>query len=112
MPITLKYFSMRRYFAAIGEKDKVGNGWPLAFCSGNSMSDFKDWSIETVGLKGDEVPGVCNDSKTFSELVAGLLNAYFNELETKDLTEEKLIRMGKPLVELRIPHLLNPELPF
>jgi hypothetical protein len=103
---------MNRYFIAIADDQYKGQGWPLAFCSGNSCSDFKDWSIETEGLKADEVPDVCNDAKTFSQLVAGLLNAYYNKIETKDLTVEKIIRMGKPQKDLGIPHPSNPELPF
>lgn len=103
---------MRRYFAAIGDKKKQGTGWPLAFVSGNSISDFKDWSIECLGFKADETLDSWNDAKPFAELVAGLLNAYYNGLETKDMDEAKLIRLGKPLQELNIPHPANPELPF
>lgn len=103
---------MRRYFAAIAEKKHIGQGWPLAFVSGNSISDYKEWSIETLYLKSDEVPEVCNDSKSFSQLVSGLLNAYFNNVNVVDLTEAEIIRMGKPLQELGIPHPSNPELPF
>jgi hypothetical protein len=101
-----------RYFAAIGEKAKVGQGWPLAFCSGNSVTDHKDWSIETVGLKCDEVPEACNDAMTFSQLVAGLLNCFYNGIETANKSEAEVIRMGKPLADLRIPHPSNPGLPF
>jgi hypothetical protein len=103
---------MRRYFAAIGDKNKIGTGWPLAFCSGNSISDNKDWSIEVLGFHADELRDSWNDAKPFSELVAGLLNAYYNNMETKDMTEEQLIRLGKPLAELKIPHPDNPTLPF
>lgn len=103
---------MKRYFAAIGDKKQVGNGWPLAFCSGKSLSDLKDWSIEALGFHADEMPESWMDSKEFSELVAGLLNAYYNKMETKGLTEMKLIRMGKALQELNIPHPDNTELPF
>lgn len=103
---------MRRYFAAIADKKHIGQGWPLAFCSGNSITDYKDWSIETLYLKSDEVPEVCNDAATFSQLVAGLLNCYYDKIETKHLEENQLVRMGKPLQELGIPHPANPELPF
>lgn len=103
---------MRRYFAAIADKKHIGQGWPLAFCSGNSQTDYKDWSIETVGLKGDEVPDECNDAATFSQLVAGLLNCFYNGIDTKDLQPAQVIRMGKPLAELNIPNPSNPELPF
>lgn len=102
----------KRYFAAIGDKTKGGTGWPLAFCSGNSISDFKDWSIECLGFKADELQDCWNDAKDFAQLVAGLLNAYYNDMETRIMDEKQLIRLGKPLVELNIPHPSNPELPF
>lgn len=102
----------KRYFTAIGDKKRLGQDWPLAFCSGNSISDFKDWSIETVCLKADEIPDLCNDAKTFSQLVAGLLNAYYSGIDATKLNEEQLLRSGTDLVELGIPHPLNPELPF
>lgn len=103
---------MRRYFAAIADKKHIGQGWPLAFCSGNSISDYKDWYIETLYLKADQVPEVCNDSASFAQLVAGLLNCYYNEIETKGMDEKAVVRFGKPLAELNIPHPANPELPF
>lgn len=103
---------MRRYFASIGDKKRQGIGWPLAFCSGNSVSDFKDWSIECLGFKADEVPLEWADSKDFAALVAGLLNAYYNNIDTRVMDEKTVIRLGKPLAELNIPHPLNPELPF
>lgn len=103
---------MRRYFAAIADNKHKGQGWPLAFVTGNSYTDFKDWSIETLYLKADEVPEECNDAATFAQLVAGLLNCYYNNIETKDKAEEQIIRMGKPLIDLGIPHPDNTELPF
>ena len=96
----------------IADKKKMGTGWPMAFVSGNSQTDNKDWSIEILNHHADEVPIECADAATFSQLVAGLLNYYYNDLETKDVPVEKIIRMGKPLAELKIPHPDNPELPF
>lgn len=103
---------MKRHFAAIADKKHIGTGWPLAFVSGYSNLDWKDWSIEILGYHADEVPEECNDAATFAQLVAGLLNCYYNDLETKGKSVKELIRMGKPLIELGIPHPSNPELPF
>lgn len=101
-----------RYFSAIGDQKHVGTGWPVAFSSGNSISDFKDWSIEALGFHADEMRETWNDAKDFAQLVAGLLNAYYNNMDTREMDEKKLIRLGKPLAELNIPHPANPELPF
>ena len=103
---------MNRYFIAIGDDEHKGQGWPMAFVSGNSQTDNKDWSIETVGLKGDEVPGECCDSMTFSQLVAGLLNCFYNNIETKNKSAKTIIRMGKPEVKPRIKKINGPEIPF
>lgn len=84
----------------------------MAFVSGNSQTDNKDWSIEILHHHADEVPVECADAATFSQLVAGLLNYYYNDIETRGKTVKELIRMGKPLVELNIPHPDNPTLPF
>jgi len=102
----------RRYFAAIGDKQHQGTGWPVAFISGASSNDRKDWSLECLGFHADEMREAWMDAKEFSELVAGLLNAYYNGQETGNLDEKTLIRMGKPLQELNIPHTANPEIPF
>ncbi len=47
--------------------------------SGNSAIDNQDWVVTTNLLKCDEVPDECTDAKSFSELVAKLLNEYYNK---------------------------------
>jgi len=69
-PVAQVYFK-----ATTHEKD---DGWMMMYCSGKSSSDNKDWCVTTNNLKADEVPELCNDAKSFSELVAKLLNQYYN----------------------------------
>ncbi|HEU4903189.1 MAG TPA: hypothetical protein VFT06_10360 [Flavisolibacter sp.] len=103
---------MRRHFAAIGDKKHFGTGWPICWNTGNDVQDNQDYSIEILGHKADEIPSVLATAKPTAELIAGLLNAYFNGIDVSKLDEKKVCRMGKPLVELNIPHPANPELPF
>jgi hypothetical protein len=107
-----KLSNMKRQFAAIGDKNKIGTGWPLAFVSGKSCKDDKDWSIEILYHHSDEVPNELNDAKDFSELIAGLLNCYYNEIETYPKTVKQLMEMGRSIEELNIPHPNNTEIPF
>lgn len=100
---------MRKYFKGIKSED--ADGWLLADC-GNSGIDNHDYTIDTNSLHADEVPESCNDAKTFASLVAGLLNCYFNNIETKELSENYLIEMGTVIEEEKIPHPSNPNLPF
>lgn len=100
---------MRKYFKGINSKD--ADGWMLADC-GNSGIDGNDYTIDTNSLHADEVPSVCNDAKTFSRLVAGLLNCYFNRIETKGIPEFNMMNNGTVLKEESIPHPSNPKLPF
>jgi len=102
----------RRIFAAIGEKSKIGTGWPMAIVTGNSVHDNKDWSVEILGCHCDEVPGTLSDSASTAQLIAGLLNAYYNGVDVSQKDDAEVIRMGKPLAELKIPHPANTELPF
>lgn len=101
---------MRKYFKGVNEK--AADGWLLGFTSGNSGIDNEDWIVDTNSLHADQVPGACNDAKTFSQLVAGLLNAFYNRIETKPLSEEQLIEMGTVVEEEKIPSSENPLLPF
>ena len=101
---------MRKYFKGINTK--AADGWMLGFVSGNSAIDGQDWIIDTNSLHADEVPQECTDAKTFSQLVAGLLNAYYNDIETKDLDEITLMNMGTVEEEEEIPGPENPKLPF
>lgn len=101
---------MIKYFKGIN--DKAADGWLLGFTSGNSGIDNQDWIIDTNGLHADEVPGACTDAKTFSLLVAGLLNAFYNRVETLPLSEKDLIAMGTVEPENEVPSKKNPTLPF
>jgi len=100
---------MRKYFKGINSKE--ADGWLLADC-GNSGIDGLDYTIDTNSLHADEVPDACNDAKTFSQLVAGLLNCYYTKTETKGLSEKHLIEMGTVVEEETIPHPSNPKIPF
>ena len=53
------------------------NGFMMCSC-GTSISDNQNYVVTTYYLKADEVPDLCNDAKTFAELVAKLLNNYYN----------------------------------
>src|SRR6478672_6175867 len=101
----------RRYFRGI-TTEKAGNGWPLGFTTGYSMVDNKNWAISTINLKSDEVPDPCNDAASFARFMAGMLNCYFNGVETKDLSIDELTRLGTSEEELDIPSPENPVIPF
>lgn len=65
------------FFKAVTSKED--DGWMMCDC-GNSGIDNKDHYVVTTNqLKAYEVPDKCEDSKTFSELVAKLLNQYYNK---------------------------------
>lgn len=101
---------MRKYFKGINSKD--ADGWFLA-STGNSGIDNQDYCIDTNSLHADEVPSACNDAKTFAQLVAGLLNVFYNGGEISKLSEEQLIILGTVDKETEsIPHPSNPKLPF
>lgn len=100
---------MRKYFK--GVKDQDADGWLLA-TSGCSNIDNNDWIIDTNSLHADQVPSECNDAMLFSKFVAGLLNAYYNDIETKELKPEQIMEMGTYVEEEKIPHPDNPTLPF
>jgi hypothetical protein len=63
------------YFKAVTTKED--NGFMMCSC-GTSISDNQNYVVTTHYLKSDEVPDLCNDAKTFAELVAKLLNNYYN----------------------------------
>ena len=64
------------YFkAAITKQD---DGWMMCSC-GMSGIDNNDYVVTTEHLHADEVPDLCTDAKTFAELVAKLLNEYYNK---------------------------------
>jgi len=63
------------YFKAATTKED--NGFMMCSC-GTSISDNANYVVTTNYLKADEVPDLCNDAKTFAELVAKLLNNHYN----------------------------------
>jgi hypothetical protein len=101
---------MRKFFKGISEK--ASDGWMLAVVTGNSNVDGKDWIIDTNSLHADQVPESCTDAALFAKLVAGLLNCFYNNIETKPLSAEQIIELGTVVEEEKIPHPSNPELPF
>lgn len=101
--------SIRRLF--IGTTSKNDNGWMMNSC-GCSTLDNEDYVITTNYLKADEVPEDCMDAKTFSQLCAGLLNAFYNEIDVSKLQPEEVILMGLTPEEKNIPHPSNTEIPF
>lgn len=100
---------MRKYFKGVNSKD--ADGWFMASC-GNSGIDNQDYCIDTNSLHADQVPGACNDAKTFSQFASGLLNLYYNGGNALDYDEDAIIQMGIVEQEENIPHPSNPNLPF
>jgi len=72
---------------------EAGQGWTQA--SYGCSNDGNSYYVETYSLKGDEVPDVMNDAKTASQFVAGLLNAYFNNLNVVGMSAETICKMGE-----------------
>lgn len=64
------------YFKSVASNED--DGWLQMSC-GKSAIDNKQYVVTTHQLKSDEVPDECNDAKTFTELVARLLNEYYNK---------------------------------
>ncbi len=54
------------------------DGFMQCIC-GLSAIDNNKYVVTTHYLKADEIPEECQDAKTFSELVAKLLNEYYNK---------------------------------
>lgn len=102
---------MRLLFKSM--ETKKADGWMLGFY-GNSCSDGKDYCLDTHCLHADEVPDALTDSKTTSQMIAGLLNAYYKKIEVTKLTEEEVCRMGIYIPDEDVP-VFNPNqivLPF
>lgn len=57
---------------------KNDNGWMQMAC-GKSSIDNLNYVVTTNNLHADEVFDECIDAKSFSELVAKLLNEYYNK---------------------------------
>ena len=93
--------------------EKAMNDWPLGFY-GSSISDNNDYAICTHYLKADEVPEILQDSKTTSQFIAGLLNAYFKNINVTEMEEADVCRMGiyVPDEDVAAPNPNQSELPF
>lgn len=101
---------MRLLFKSVIAKD--ADGWPMGFY-GNSCIDNQDYALDTHYLKSDEVPEAMCDAKTSSELIAGLLNAFYKEVDVSQMSEDEVMRMGVYVEERDVP--FNPnqtEIPF
>ena len=72
---------------------KKDDGWMQ--CSfGCSGIDGNDYVLTTHYLKADEVPNEMNDAKTASEMIAGLLNAYYASVDVSLMEPEAIRKMG------------------
>jgi hypothetical protein len=100
---------MRKYFKSANQKED--DGWMMAD-AGNSAQDGQDYVITTNALHADQVPPACGDARSFTQLVAGLLNCFYGGVETKSLSEEQVMQMGVVEKTESIPHPANPTLPF
>lgn len=69
------------------------DGWPMGFY-GCSNIDNQDYALDTHYLKSDEVPAAMCDAKTCSELIAGLLNAYYTKKDVTQMSEHEVQRLG------------------
>lgn len=89
------------------------DGWPMGFY-GNSQIDNEDYCLDTHHLHADEVPLPMHDAKLCSELIAGLLNAYYKEIDVSKMSEEEVMRMGRYIEEEDVPKINEnqKELPF
>lgn len=65
------------YFKAVTSKND--DGWMMCDCGNSGIDNNDHYVVTTEHLKADEVPDLCNDSKTFAELVAKLLNEYYSK---------------------------------
>jgi len=82
---------MSKLFKSVTNKND--DGWMQ--CSfGCSGKDSKDYVLTTNHLKSEEVPDEMNDAKTASEMVAGLLNAYYTGLDVTKLLPDQICKMG------------------
>lgn len=54
-------------------------GFMMADCGKANDDEGAYWVITTTGLKADEIPEECTNASTFAQLVAKLLNEYYNK---------------------------------
>lgn len=72
---------------------KTDDGFQQALF-GNAY-DGHVYVLTTNRLKADEVPDIMSDAATASQFVAGLLNAYFNDLDVHGIDPGLICDMGK-----------------
>lgn len=82
---------MSKLFKSVTNKED--DGW-LQASFGNSSIDNQDYVLTTHCLHGDMVPDAMTDAKTASELVAGLLNAFYNSVDVSGMDEAMVREMG------------------
>lgn len=102
---------MRLLFKA--STGKKADGWMPMLC-GNSGIDGEDYWVDTHYLHADEVPPAIQDAKTTAQLISGLLNAFYKEIDVSKKSEDEVIRMGTYIEEQDVMP-ANPnqkELPF
>lgn len=105
--INYKNMSIRYFLDTTSKKD---NGFMMADCG--TSNDGENYIITTNGLHSDEVPDEISEPRTCSQLIAGLLNAFYNDLNVSLMEPSEVIELGLPLEEKNIPHSDNPTLPF
>ena len=96
----------KRYF--VGVESKNDKGVMMCGCSFNG----KDYVVTSNSLHADQIPEECADAQTFSELAAGLLNAFYNGVDVSNMEAADVMRMGKKEVDADIPSPQNTEIPF
>ncbi len=64
------------YFVSADTKND--NGFMQMSC-GKSSIDNLNYVVTTNNIHADEIPEECCDAKTFAELVAKLINEYYNK---------------------------------
>lgn len=98
----------KRYF--LGTPSKNDNGFMMADCG--ASNDGENYVVTTNGLHSDQVPDEVVEPRTCSQLIAGLLNAFYSNVDVSKMEATKVIELGLALEEKDIPHPDNPELIF
>ncbi len=65
------------YFVGCSAADD--GGFMMAHCGKENKDNGANYVVTTTGLHADQIPDECTDAKTFAELVAKLLNEYYNK---------------------------------
>lgn len=58
---------------------KKDDGLMMCYCGNSGIDNNDHYVVTTHNLKSDEVPELCMDAKTYSELLAKLLKEYYNK---------------------------------